>query len=92
MLLSVLATVFLGCGSSASPNGGTAEISVNALSVTNVASVRLTVQSSSAQAAILRFAVMEKDNQYASVIHDLIPANDYSFEYSPLNHHFAFNV
>ena len=79
ILLSVLATVFIGCGSSASPNGGTAEISVNALSVTNVASVRLTVQSSSARAAILRFALMEKDNQYASVIHDLIPANDYSF-------------
>jgi hypothetical protein len=47
--------------------------------VTNVVSVRLTVQSSSARSATLRLAPVAKDRQYTSVIHDLPVANDYAF-------------
>ena len=75
----MFATSFLGCGSSASPNGGAAEVTVNALTATSVASVRLTVESSSAHSTTLRFAQVAKDKQYTSVIHDLPAANDYAF-------------
>jgi hypothetical protein len=47
--------------------------------VTNVVSVRLTVQSTSARSTMLRLALMAKDEQYASVIHDLPVASDYAF-------------
>jgi hypothetical protein len=79
ILFCVLAQAFFACGSAAAPTGGVAEVTVNALTATNVGSVRLTVQSSSAHSTTLRLALMAKDKQYASVIHDLPVANDYSF-------------
>jgi hypothetical protein len=79
MLLCALVTAALGCGNTASPNGGTAEVTVNALTLTNLVSVRLTVQSTRARAATIQLASAASDNQYASVIHNLPVANDYSF-------------
>jgi hypothetical protein len=75
----VLAAASLGCGTATPPNGGSAEITVNALNVANVVSVRLTVQSSSAHSATLRLAFAAKVDQYTSTIHDLPVASDYAF-------------
>jgi hypothetical protein len=75
----VFATSFLGCENSASPSGGAAEVTVNSLTVSNVGSVRLTVESSSAHATTSRLALMAKDKQYTSVLHDLPVADDYAF-------------
>jgi hypothetical protein len=44
-----------------------------------VASVRLTLQSSSAHSTTLRLVLVAKDQQYTSVVHDLPVANDYAF-------------
>jgi hypothetical protein len=77
ILFCVLAAA--SCGAAAAPNGGEVEVTVRAQTVTNAISVRLTVQSSSAHSTTLRLALMAKDKQYASVIHDLPVADDYAF-------------
>jgi hypothetical protein len=83
ILMSVLASTIIGfgtgCGTPSSPHGGTAEVTVNAQTVKDVVSVRLTVQSTIAHSTTLRLALMAQDQQYASVIHNLPVANDYAF-------------
>jgi hypothetical protein len=85
LLISLCISLLPGCRSTPSRNRGSIDVTVNALTASPVAVVRLTVQSPSVLASPLRVPLPAKGGKFAAVINNLAAADDYIFSADALD-------